>query len=82
MDAIIESLIALGPLGIVTAISIMANVAQWKQNNKNSEDRLEDWRKHSEAKMQSDQRQFELMVTLQGSINSLAELVKMGKLNG
>ncbi len=82
MDSIVEALVALGPLGIVLAISILGNIAQWRRNNELTDQRLEDWRKHSEAKAQTDQRQLEVMMTLQGSINSLTELVKMGRANG
>lgn len=82
MDSIVEALLALGPIGVVTAISVLGNIAQWRRNNELTDQRLEDWRKHSEAKVQSDQRQFELMMTLQSSVNSLTELVKMGKFNG
>lgn len=81
MESIIQSLTELGPIGIVAAVSLLANVAQWKRNNEQNDQRLEDWRKHAEGKAQSDQRQFEIMMTLQGSINSLTELVKMGRNN-
>lgn len=82
MDSIIEALIALGPLGLILAISVLGNVAQWRRNNELTDQRLEDWRKHSEAKALTDQRQLEVMMTLQGSVNSLTELVKMGRTNG
>lgn len=79
MEEILKSLGAAGPMGIVLALSIYANVAQWRRNNEITDSRLEDFRKYAETKATSDQRQFEVIATLNNSIISLAELIKMGK---
>lgn len=79
MEEIIKQLGAAGPMGLVLALSIYANIAQWKRNNSITDSRLEDFKKYAESKAVSDQRQFEVLATLSGSINSLAELIKMGK---
>jgi len=82
MEQLITQLGAAGPMGIVLALSVYANIAQWKRNNSITDSRLEDFKKYAEAKSVSDQRQFEVIATLNGSINSLAELIKMGKRDG
>lgn len=79
MEEIIKQLGAAGPMGLVLALSIYANIAQWKRNNAITDSRLEDFKKYAEAKAVSDQRQFEVLATLGNSINSLSELIKMGK---
>lgn len=79
MEEILKQLGASGSLGLVLALSIYANIAQWKRNNSITDSRLEDFKKYAEAKAVSDQRQFEVIATLNGSINSLAELIKMGR---
>lgn len=82
MEEIIKQLGAAGPMGLVLALSIYANIAQWRRNNQITDMRLEDYRKSAEAKSVSDQRQFEVMNSMQGSLNSLTELIKMGKRDG
>lgn len=79
MEQIISQLGAAGPLGLLAALSVYANIAQWKRNNSITDSRLEDFKKYAEAKAISDQRQFEVIATLNGSINSLSELIKMGR---
>lgn len=79
MEEILKQLGASSSLGLVLALSIYANIAQWKRNNSITDSRLEDFKKYAEAKAISDQRQFEVIATLNGSINSLAELIKMGR---
>ena len=79
MEELLKQLGASGSLGLVLALSIYANIAQWKRNNSITDSRLEDFKKYAEAKAISDQRQFEVIATLNGSINSLAELIKMGR---
>jgi hypothetical protein len=79
MEEILKSLSGLGPVGIVLALSVYANIAQWKRNNSITDSRLEDFKKHAELKAASDQRQFEVMSTMNASITSLSELIKMGK---
>lgn len=79
MEEIIKQLGAAGPIGLILALSIYANIAQWKRNNSITDSRLEDFKKYAESKAVSDQRQFEVLSTLSGSINSLSELIKMGK---
>ena len=79
MEEIINQLGEAGAMGLVLALSIYANIAQWKRNNSITDSRLEDFKKYAEAKAVSDQRQFEVLATLGNSINSLSELIKIGK---